>query len=146
MPWILDGNNLAGGRSRDAIRKAALDLARRERLRIVLYFDGAPPPGSAAVEKLGTLEVRYVPHADSAILGTIGADGRGWRLATDDRELASRAKAAGAAPVAAEAFWKKLEGAAGREREQPGPRPDGYPDGVQPLPEVPGRVPRRRRR
>jgi hypothetical protein len=147
MPWILDGNNLAGGRSRDAVRKAALDLARRERLRIVLFFDGAPPPGSAAVERLGSLEVRYVPHADSAIVGALGADGRGWRVATDDRGLASRARAAGAAAVPAEAFWKKLEGAVPTSGEQRGASPPGgYPDGVQPLPEVPGRVPRRRRR
>ncbi len=147
MPWILDGNNLAGGRSRDAVRKAALDLARAERLRIVLFFDGAPPPGGAAVEKLGSLEVRYVPHADSAIVAALGADGRGWRLATDDRGLASRAKAAGAAAVPAEAFWRKLEGVASTEGERRGASsPSGYPDGVRPLPEVPGRVPRRRRR
>lgn len=146
MPWILDGNNLAGGRSRDAVRRAALDLARRERLRIVLYFDGAPPPGSAAVEKLGSLEVRYTPHADSAILRALGADGRGWRVATDDRGLASRAKLAGAAAVPAEAFWKKVDGAVGKEGERrDAPSAGGYPEGVQPLPEVPGRVPRRRR-
>jgi len=63
VPWLLDGNNLAQGGDRERVRRAALDLARRERLRVLLYFDGAPPQGTPPVQRLGAVEVRYVPHA-----------------------------------------------------------------------------------
>ncbi len=149
MPWVLDGNNLARGGERGDVRRAALALARRERVRIVLFFDGAPPPGGPAREHLGSVEVRYTPSADSAILEFFGGEGRGFRLATDDRDLSRRAKAAGAEVVDARTFWRKVgevEGGGGRGGSRPGAEPlSGYPSGVERLPERPGRVPRRHR-
>jgi hypothetical protein len=88
VPWLLDGNNLAGGGDRAAVRRAALAIARRERVRIVVFFDGAPPPGGAEAEALGPVEIRYARRADDAIVAFLRGAGRGWRVATDDRALA----------------------------------------------------------
>ena len=108
MPWILDGSNLAGGGDREAVRRATLAVARQERVRFVLFFDGPPPPGSAADERLGRVEVRYVPHADTAIVGYVAGGGAGWIVATDDRALAARVKALGARVVPAAGFWEDV--------------------------------------
>ncbi|HUK14625.1 MAG TPA: hypothetical protein VLW17_15105 [Thermoanaerobaculaceae bacterium] len=148
MPWLLDGNNLASGGDRERVRRAVLAVARGERVRMVLFFDGAPPAGSGERERLGPVEVRYVADADRAILELLGAGGRGWRLATDDRRLAMLARASGAAVVPAAAFWEKAsaaESGAGESAQRPvapsGGR--GYAEGVERLPESPRRVPRR---
>jgi hypothetical protein len=109
MPWVLDGNNLAGGRSRGAVREAALALARAERVSIVVFFDGAPPEGSPGLERLGSVEVRYASNADQAILDLLAGRGRGWRLATDDRALGQRARASGAELSSAASFWAKVQ-------------------------------------
>lgn len=110
MPWLLDGNNLAQGGSRERVRQAALQLARGQRIRVVIVFDGAPPPGGGDVEQLGQVEVRYAPHADAAILGLLATTGgEGWRLATDDRELARRARERGVEVVSADTFWARVQ-------------------------------------
>lgn len=115
MPWLLDGNNLAQGRARERVRSAALALVRGQRVKVVIVFDGAPPAGSAGVEKLGQVEVRYSPDADAAILNLLATGGgRGWRVATDDQALARRARQHGADVVSGEAFWARVgEWAAG---------------------------------
>lgn len=152
MPWVLDGNNLAGGRGREGVRQAALGLARQERVRIVLFFDGAPPAGSPSVERLGTVEVRYVPHADSAILNLLRQGGRGWRLATDDRSLGLRARDSGAEVVGGARFWAKVERVAATAPEPDRPVGTGRgSEGEAPerLPDEPSRIrrsPRARRR
>lgn len=110
MPWLLDGNNLARGGSRERVRRAALELVRAQRVKVVVVFDGAPPPGSAQVERLGQVEVHYAPNADAALLELLAGGGPGWRVATDDRELARRARESGADVVAGEVFWARAEG------------------------------------
>ena len=112
MPWILDGSNLAGGGDREGVRRAALAVARHERVRLVLFFDGPPPAGSAATERLGQLEVRYVPHADTAIVAHLAAGGGGWIVATNDRALGARVRALGARAAGASEFWEKASRAA----------------------------------
>ncbi|HNX50024.1 MAG TPA: NYN domain-containing protein [Thermoanaerobaculaceae bacterium] len=150
MPWILDGNNLARGQGRELVRSAALALARHERVRIVLFFDGAPPPGSLQVERLGSIEVRYVANADSAILAAVSGGGRGWKLATDDRSLALRARDSGTEVVSSSAFWAKVDrasAAAGGAEKAPVPTGAGGASGER-LPEAPLRIrqsPRKRR-
>ena len=133
------------------MRAAALALARHERVRIVVFFDGAPPPGSPQVERLGSIEVRYVPHADSAILAVVAGGGRGWKLATDDRSLALQARDSGTEVVGVGGFWAKVTRAeAAAPAEEAAPQRDG--EGVtagEPLPEAATRVrrtPRQRRR
>ena len=119
MPWVLDGSNLAGGGDRGAVREAALALARRERISLVVYFDGTPPAGAPPVERLGPVEVRYVPDADAAIVKLVGSKPRSWIVASDDRALARRVRASGARAVAAAVFWKRAAGK-GAERPQEG--------------------------
>lgn len=109
MPWVLDGNNLARGQGRERVRSAALAVARGERIRIVVFFDGAPPAGGAQIERLGQVEVRYVPNADAAILDLLRGKGRGWRLASDDRDLGIRARSLGAEVVGSAGFWARVE-------------------------------------
>jgi hypothetical protein len=152
VPWLLDGNNLAHGGSRERVRRAALAVARRERVRIVVFFDGAPPAGAAGSESLGAVEVRYAVHADTAIVAFLRPQGRGWRVATDDRELARLARDAGAETVPAAAFWQKATAALA---EAPGGAGGGsgvadeiayFRDPEHKLPDLPKRVPRPRRR
>jgi hypothetical protein len=150
VPWLLDGNNLARGGAREAVRCAALNVARQERVRIVVFFDGAPPAGGSAKEVLGRVEIRYARHADSAIVAFLRGAGRGWRLATDDRALARSAREAGAEVVTAAAFWAKSEAAGPPEPSVTAGTADeearyfAQPD--HRLPRGPGRVPRRRAR
>ncbi|MBI4916766.1 MAG: NYN domain-containing protein [Acidobacteria bacterium] len=146
MPWILDGNNLARGGNRERVRRAALALARTERIRIVLFFDGAPPAGSPDTERLGPVEVRYVPYADRAILDVVSPRGRGWRVASDDRALAVRVRAAGAECVAASSFWEKAASAEAKAPAEEHSIGTATLDGVERLVDAPARVPRRRRK
>ena len=147
MPWVLDGNNLAGGENRAAVRRAALELARRERVRVLLFFDGAPPPGSPPVERLGAVEVRYVPDADAAIAAVLAGQ-RGWVLVTNDRALGLRVRAGGTQVVGSSAFWQKLERAQLRRFEAEGvvaekPETLGLDEHIERLPPAPQRVRRR---
>ena len=147
MPWLLDGNNLARGGDREAVRRAALALARSQRLRVLLLFDGAPPAGSPAVERLGAVEIRYVPNADLAVLTHLAAGGRGWRLATDDRALAGRARGLGAQVVSSDQFWAVVAASAerlGPAQDKPGDHVATGPlENVERLEPEPGRVRRR---
>jgi len=149
VPWILDGNNLAGGGERSLVRQAALDLARHERIRIVAIFDGAPPPGGPAVEQLGGVEVRYTRDADRAILELVGRAGKNWRVATDDRELAWRLRGAGAEVVPAAAFWARISsltpGIEDGPVVDPGIEASFFQDPAARLPhDAAARIPRRR--
>ena len=151
MPWIVDGNNVARGGDREQVRRAALAVARSERVRLVVYFDGRPPSGSDAVERLGAVEVRYVANADAAILAQLAGAGSGWLVATDDRDLAARVRALGARAVAAAEFRAKAERAAAAA---PAPGPSGrdvtaelayFRDPANRLPGPRTAVPRRKR-
>jgi hypothetical protein len=150
MPWVLDGNNLARGQDRERVRRAALALARSERIRIIVFFDGAPPTGVPPVERLGQVEVRYVPNADAAILELLRRGGRGWRLASDDRDLGIRARTTGAEVVAGGGFWARVEHSRGGEEAEAAvePGPGGHLAAAERLPAAPVRVrrsPRTRR-
>jgi predicted RNA-binding protein with PIN domain len=150
MPWLLDGSNLAGGGDRSVVRQAVLALARRERVRLIVFFDGAPPPGVSAVEQLGRVEIRYVPNADQAIAALLSRGGRGWLVATDDRALQARVQAGGARAVPAAGFWRR---ARQESREAGQDRPAAidvraeenfFADADNRLPDAPRRVARSR--
>ena len=152
MPWLLDGNNLVRGRDRASVRRAALAVARGERVRILVFFDGAPPPGVGATERLGSVEVRYSSHADTAILAFLRGSGRGWRVATDDRTLGLAAREASAEVVSAARFWQKAATAAQAASPRTAPA-SGIDDEIayfaderSRLPGAPARVARRRAR
>jgi hypothetical protein len=152
VPWLLDGNNLARGGRRASVRDAALAVARQERVRIVVFFDGAPPDGVGDTERLGSVEVRYVGHADTAILDALRLASRGWRLATDDRALSVAARGLGAEVVPASSFWRKAASAAqaaSQEASRTGAAGDDlayFADPAHRLPRGPERVARRRAR
>ncbi len=104
MPVLLDGNNLLhrlpqDRRSRKDVRRAALDLVRREGVRVTVVFDGPPPAGTPEREALGSVTVVYAgsSSADEVILRRVSGARRGQlTVVTDDRELARRARQAGA--------------------------------------------------
>ncbi len=152
MPWILDGNNLAGGGDRDLVRRQALAVARHERVRILVFFDGAAPAGSPATVRLGQVEVRYVPHADSAIVAHLSGGGGGWTVATDDRALGVRVRALGARVVGTAEFREKAGRAAAADGRQAPASADldaefaYFRDPKQRLPGPPARVRRRKPR
>lgn len=121
MPIVIDGNNLlhrlrGPERSRDGVRRVALDRARHERQRVFLVFDGPPPGGSPEREELGPLTVIYAGSvsADDRIVAVI--QGGGWVVVTDDRALATRARHAGAEVRPLAAWTQSLR----RARQRPG--------------------------
>ena len=130
MPRVIDGDNLLGtwpGRSRGDADKRALareidDLRRDEKRRVVLVFDGSPPPG-----------VSYGPDvqfsgkgrkADAVILELLRQEGdkRGWTVVTNDRSLADQCRWLGARVEAARAFRERLL------RDTAGEKPEGGDD------------------
>lgn len=126
MPVLIDGNNLLhrlpqDQRSRSEVRRRVLDLVRREGVRVTVVFDGPPPPGTPSREALGPVTVEYAGTrtADAVILGRLAA-GRAAQatVVTDDRDLANRARRAGAR-VRGVASW--LDKLATPPREKPGP-------------------------
>ncbi len=105
MPILVDGNNLLhqlppARRSRAELRRLCLELVRREGLRVTVVFDGAPPAGTPATERLGRVTILYAAprSADDEIVRRVreARDPRGVTVVTDDHLLAESAAAAGA--------------------------------------------------
>jgi hypothetical protein len=105
MPVVIDGNNLLHSlppphQSRADVRQQALDLVRRETVRVVVVFDGPPPDGAPETEHLGRVTVRYSGSvaADDVIIEMIpsGKGASQWVVVTNDRGLGTRARARGA--------------------------------------------------
>ena len=121
MPYFLDGNNLIGrvrggpatGEDRAALVAEIADRLRRTRASAVLFFDGS---GDGGATSLGPLTVRYAGRAsaDDAIVSELRrakapAD---VVVVTADRDLASRARDAGARALDPDAFWTRFGNAA----------------------------------
>ncbi len=126
MPVLVDGNNAmhrlpGGSRTRDALRRRVLGLPKRSRMTIEVVFDGPPPPGVPAVERLGAVTVRYSggQTADDLIVARIpgGGAARQWTVVTDDRALASRVRSTGARVEPVASFLGRT--APGPEAEKP---------------------------
>ena len=132
MPYLLDGNNLIGVARRTA-RPSEKDRSelvaelserlRRTRARVTLFFDG--PAGERPLG-LGNLSVRGTrgASADAEILREIGRSANPGELVvvTADRELARRAREAGARALLPGEFWRRFGSSAPAE-----PRPDSAP-------------------
>lgn len=116
MPFLVDGDNLLGswkGRRRSDAdrRKLAFELARlgaRLRRRIVVVYDGTPPPGSDP-----GAEVRFSGAgrtADEVILAFLGQqrDCRGWIVVTSDRSLGDQCRYLRAQLERCEQFRRRL--------------------------------------
>jgi len=115
MPVVIDGNNLLHSlapkqRSRDVVRRGALEAVRHEALSVTVVFDGPPPGGGPQLEHLGRVVIRYSggSTADDLILQLL-PDGRGaanWIVVTDDRDLRLRVQQAGG-QVRTLAEWRR---------------------------------------
>lgn len=115
MPYFLDGDNLVGtarGRppapgERDALVSEVAERLRRTRARVVLFFDGTGKSVS-----LGSLSVRFAgaSSADDAIVREIARSSRPKEatVVTADRDLARRARDAGAVTLSPTDFWKRF--------------------------------------
>lgn len=131
MPYLLDGNNLIGRargvsrpgeEDRSALVREVLGRLRRTEARVVLFFDGA---GDAV--SLGNLAVRASlgRSADDAILREVSRTSRPgeYIVVTADRDLARRARDAGARTIPPGEFWSRFGTAetrrAGGLREPP---------------------------
>ena len=128
MPRVIDGDNLLGtwpGRSRSDADKRALvrevdRLMRREKRRVVVVFDGSPPPGVSCGP-----DARFSGQgrtADSVILELLRheSDPRGWTVVTNDRSLADQCQFVGAKVEGARAFRLRLQSdAAGEKPDTP---------------------------
>jgi len=116
VPRVIDGDNLLGtwpGRSRADADKSALalevgGLRREDERRVILVFDGSPPPG-----------VSYGPDvhfsgkgrkADAVILELLRetSDKSGWTVVTNDRSLADQCRWLGARIETARDFRGRL--------------------------------------
>lgn len=130
MPRLIDGDNLLGtwpGRTRGDADKRTLvrevdALKRVEKRRIVVVFDGSPPPG-----------VSYGPDvhfsgtgrkADAVILELLRRenDKRGWTVVTNDRSLADQCRYVGARIEGVKEFRGRLR------NETTGEKPDAPDD------------------
>jgi hypothetical protein len=126
MPYLLDGNNLIGRArasdgDRDALIAELCDRLRRTRARALLVFDGPAPAGAA---HLGGLSIRFAGSvsADEVLLREIAratAPGE-IVLVTADRDLARRARDAGARTLAPDQFWKRFGSPPGNASEKTG--------------------------
>ena len=92
---------------RDALVSEIADRLRRTRARVVLFFDGAGKSVS-----LGSLSVRFAgaSSADDAIVREIARSSRPREatVVTADRDLARRARDAGAVTLSPTEFWKRF--------------------------------------
>ena len=128
MPRIVDGDNVLGtwpGRSRSDADKRQLvrevdALMRREKRRIVVVFDGVPPPG-----------VSYGPDvtfsgagrkADAVILELLRRerDVAGWTVVTNDRALGDQCRWLGASVQGARELRGRLTQETGGEKPEAG--------------------------
>jgi predicted RNA-binding protein with PIN domain len=120
VPYLLDGNNLIGSvrrtarpseQDRDALVAEIADRLRRTRARAILFFDG---PAGERSRELGSLSIRTPStagsSADDAILREIAAarSPRDCIVVTADRELARRARDAGARVATPEDFFARF--------------------------------------
>ena len=126
MPRVIDGDNLLGtwpGRSRGDADKRALAreidvLRREEKRRVVVVFDGSPPPGvSYGADVLFSGRGR---KADAVILELLRHedDKRGWTVVTNDRSLADQCRFMGARVEGTHGFRERLS------RDSSGEKPE----------------------
>ncbi len=126
MPLLIDGDNLLGtwpGRRRsDGERRAlAFEFQRwsRERgKRVVVVFDGVPPPGT----DLGR-DVHFSGagrRADDVIVKLLRGEGdpRGWTVVTSDRALGDRCRHHGARIQRSDRFRPELARQSGGEKPE----------------------------
>jgi predicted RNA-binding protein with PIN domain len=126
MPWLIDGSNLLGAMRVDRIAEESkrglvrllAAFARAKKTRVTLVFDGPEPPSFGRV--LGGLTVVFSAGrpADDVIVER-AAQGRGWSVVTNDRQLTDRVARSQVEIVAATPFIRQMEEAAASAEERP---------------------------
>ncbi|TMM00288.1 MAG: NYN domain-containing protein [Actinobacteria bacterium] len=107
MPLVVDGMNVIGSRpdgwwrDRRGAQRALVQALGALGEPVTVVFDGAPHDVDAPDE----VEVAFAPHADDEIAARAAP---GVIVVTSDRELAERARAAGAEVQPAKAFRARL--------------------------------------
>ncbi|MFH1059638.1 MAG: NYN domain-containing protein, partial [Pseudomonadota bacterium] len=121
MHLIIDGYNLIHqapelflaadlGHGREALC-LALNLYRKKKgHRLTVVFDGGeePNPVRASLKGVPVIYSGSAQKADDVIAGLARSQGAGATVITDDRELAGRCRAGGAAVIAAREFAARL--------------------------------------
>jgi len=125
---VCDAAKLANGRYVDGVPDLVVKVLapsnalkdRREKRRVVLVFDGSPPPGvSYGADVLFSGPGR---KADALILEILRgeSDPRGWTVITNDRSLADQCRFVGAHISPVKAFREQLRPDASAEKpDQP---------------------------
>ena len=112
---VVDGNNVMGSRPdgwwRDragAARRLVEQIGAWATEDVLVYFDGAEPPGMPAPARV---EVRFATRRgrDAADDDIAARAEPGITVVTSDRELARRSAERGAAVVGAEEFLRRLD-------------------------------------
>lgn len=116
MPFLVDGDNLLGtwpGRRRsDAERRdLAMELGRlahRWRRRVLIVFDGQPPPATSFGSNVSF--AGSARTADDVILETLRKQGdrRGWIVVTSDRSLGDQCRYLGARAERCDLFRRRM--------------------------------------
>lgn len=137
MPFLIDGHNLIGklpgidlDQPDDERQLLALlhAFGRRERRRIVVYFDR----GALATEDprpQAGVEARFIRRprtADEAILlhlDRLGGEAKNWTVVSSDRKVREAARRAGARTLTSEAFAAMLRFHSPEESEPEKPPP-----------------------
>jgi len=125
MPYLVDGDNLLGtwrdrrrtDRERRALAGEIGRLARRERRRFVVVFDGYSLAGPAGVDVVFAGGSR---SADDVILERLRneTDPRGWTVVTSDRSLGDRCRHLGARVVRCDRFRSRLRNPGPEEKPE----------------------------
>lgn len=137
MPYLVDGHNLIpripGFSLQDVEDEQALiallaGFAARQRTRIEVYFDGAPPAqaGSRSFGRVTAYFIRQGTTADQAIiarLGRLGGAARNWTVVTSDRVILAEARSLHSTVASSAEFaallGEKGAGGGGGKADQP---------------------------
>lgn len=144
MPYLIDGNNLIGAirvidiRDPAAREKLIRLLGRFQRARnkkVVVVFDGPPPPGARPVTNFGGLTAIYAgpeKDADTRIRQILeeSSDPKSFTVVSSDRQVYSFARWKGANAVRVMSFYKDLRSSLERLDSRNPQREELTPDEV----------------
>ena len=126
MPFLIDASNLLGAMKVDRLSEESkrrlvtllASFARAKKTRVSCIFDGPEPPSFA--RNLGAVTVAFSGSrpADD-LIAERAAQGRGWSVVTNDRELAARVQRRHVEVVAPAAFIREMEEAAASGESEP---------------------------
>ena len=146
MPYLIDGHNLIphipGITLKDLEDEIALigqlkDFAARERTRVEVFFDQAPP-SQAGSRTFGLVKAHFIRQgmtADQAIisrLSKIGGDAKNWTVVTSDREILVEARSIHSKTLSSRDFARVLLGGGSNSpsNESAGEKPDATGEDV----------------